>query len=265
MSKERSRVSRRELDLLCRYSLAALNLPHGHTLVGAQMVAAAEWKWGTGLCWLLGNVEGIREAGVRSVLIEQSDQGASIDAFNENLLAIAPAALDYVAAKAIRSGCASLRVSGVAGFPLALTLGVCASMRQLESIVTIRYSTSPSEGSARRAIVMPLMATVSQDAGLTTSGPVASFAPNAVGEVYLSVTSVPRPSATSTNRSEIAPSGGRPRLVPDDFLVDRDAWSELLDLVGGILPPDGRGHLTPEEESDLHEAGPGHGMLHDDD
>jgi len=265
VSEERLRVSRRELELLCRYSLAALNLPHGHVSEGAQLVAAAESKWGTGLSWLLGNVESIRETVLKSVVVDQSGLEASIDAGNVNLLSIAPVAIDYVVVTARRSGSASLRMIGVAGFPLALALVVSVAKQQLESIVTIRYGTPRRNGLSGRTIVMPLMATASQDEDHATSGAMVSIAPDAVGEVYLSVTSVSRPAMTGTSRFGLSPSGGRLRSAPDHVLVDRGAWSELLDLVGGILPPDGRGHLTAEEKADLHEAGPGDGVLHDDD
>jgi hypothetical protein len=46
--------------------------------------------------------------------------------------------------------------------------------------------------------------------------------------------------------------------------VEYLAWVELLDLVGGVLPPDGRGLLTPESEAGLNDAGPGEGVGHDD-
>lgn len=261
MSSGLSRVSRRELDLLCRYSLSVLNLPYGHVAQGAYLVAAAEIEWGSGLLWLLANAASIRATGKQAVSFDETSLVTSVDAGGGNLLAIVPSVLDYAVAAVRIRGAASLRISEVAGCPLALALGAGASRRLNEFAVTIRFGALKSEATASRGIVMPLMATASLKAGLKTCGAMVSIAPDAVGEVHLSVARIPK-SGAATNAS----ADGEPSRESTNYVhVDRGVWSELLDLVGGTLPPDGRGHMTMEELSDLHEAGPGEGVLHDDD
>ncbi len=265
MSKCRYRVSRRELDLLCRYSLSMLNLPHGHVVQGAYLVAAAEIEWGSGLLWLLANATSIGATGMQAVAFDETSLVTSVDAGSGNLLSIIPSVMDYVIAAVRRRGATSLSIFDVAGCPLALALAAGASRRLNEFNVAIRYGALKSEVMASRRIVMPLMATASPKAVLKTCGAMVNIAPDAVGEVHLSVACIRKSGVVTNGRADEEPSGDSSQVECDYILVDRGVWSELLDLVGGILPPDGRGHLTSEELSDLHEAGPGEGVLHDDD
>lgn len=240
------RVSRRELLLMCRYSLVQADLPLGYVIAGGRLVSAAESWMGTGLGWLHTNVEALRHARPDRISVSSDVPASEIDARGESLVMAGIIALDLLTIAVRRTGFGTVSVRNATGVILAPALTHLAAPRQLTSMVRVSDAATgfawTAAGSPERPFV-PLMRT-----GL----------PPGSGTIRMSaIADGPRPERA---RVPTVPDG-----TSDGVVVDMDTWTALLDMVGGTLPPDGRGRLTMAEYDLLHDAGPGTGVMHDDD
>jgi hypothetical protein len=240
------RVSRRELLLLSRYTLVQADLPLGYVIAGGRLISAAESWMGTGLVWLRSNVEALRNARPERIDVAPDGPAASVDAHGESIVMAGIVALDLVTIAARGFGSGSVTVRDASGVGLAPALTYLAAPRGLATVVTVvdgdAQATWTAAGSPDRPFVPLTMSGQPPDSGTVRISALADGPPPT------------RPRVPSV------PDG-----TSDGLAVDMDTWTQLLDMVGGTLPPDGRGRLTIADDDLLDDAGPGAGVLHDDD
>jgi hypothetical protein len=256
---ETTRVTRRELGLICRYGLVQAGLDLGHVMFGARLIAAAEIYLGSGLAWLARYVRERPTAPALQVIA--SNETVIIEARGGDFLVAAPAAIDLLTLGVRTRGNATVDVHNLADVSLAPVLTESATRRGLTILV---QAVSAKNGPDDAAAIQP-----------SAGWPGRSFA-------TLDARTMPAPFGVSGSISLLAsemthePIDGWKAAsgegvsslstsAPETIDVSFDQWVDLLDLVGGTLPPDGRGRLTRTSEAAADDAGPGAGKQDDDD
>jgi hypothetical protein len=227
------------------------------------LVAAAEIYTNTGLDWLARYTRDGRLP-VPDIQVSLSEEGATVDACGADFLVVAPAALDLATDAARRNGHACIHVHGVADLALTPSLNESAARRGLATLIrAMPAAEGRSEDADQRRNA--LISAGWPGHPLTTIGSSAMVDYGVGGDLTILATITPLELPGSWRTPAGDGIASLSTQVPETYPVPFDLWCELLDFVGGTLPPDGRGLLTRPDEANVDEAGPGAGKVDDDD
>ena len=260
-------VSRRELALLCRYSLAQTRLPLGLVVFGARLAAVAEIGMGNGLVWLRSYVPSMNGSYTPTPCSKRAAWHTELDTAGASVLFGAPSAVDLATVEARERGVGVVRVRNVQGVSLAPALTEAAARRGLSALVTIERYRGPTTNHLTPHNA-PAIASCTRSVGVpgvpfVPLGGVVPFDCDA-GDFTVIVAKPPAKTLDHDPSSIGDVSTSLSTRLPESVTVDFQVWTELLDFVGGTLPPDGRGLLTQDDEAALHDAGPGAGRSEDE-